>query len=180
MSSPFDAAMLEPTMKIMRIPSNAGATTNSKTDEELTLDMLECGNHSDCVAEISSSIVKTSSSSSSSKLFDITMDSSMEEEQDVSAHRLSWLSIESFDQSHSEMESLVVTLKSKQERKGRLYSAFAYVCVIFVFGYIVASFFTSPSNGSGSMVPVDGSSEELMAYQSPKFLIPSFDTISQP
>ncbi|MGK3738694.1 MAG: hypothetical protein ACI8RD_003155 [Bacillariaceae sp.] len=115
---------------------------------------------------------------------------SIQNEQDLKStlcleERLSWQSIESFDASHCEMEALVVSLKKNQLKKGRFFSAFTSLSIVFFFGYIVASFFTSApgaeSSSSDSIAPVDGSSMELLAYhQSPKFLLTSFNLIQQP
>lgn len=94
-------------------------------------------------------------------------------------NNLSWLSITSFDESHSEMETLVASLKSKQQRKGMLYSTFASFAIIFVFGYIVVSFFTWSTMEGEFLTPADGAPDEklIQVYQTPKFLMQPFNRL---
>jgi hypothetical protein len=78
------------------------------------------------------------------------------------------------------MESLVVTLRSKQQRKGWFYSTFASLSVILVFGYIVASFFTWSSREGDVLIPGDASSDDIRIQIPPKFLAQSFFIMRPP
>jgi hypothetical protein len=80
--------------------------------------------------------------------------------------RLSWISIESFEHSHSDMESLVDSVRKKEVMKTRMLSGIASVAILFIFCYLSATFFSSGEDASEHSIPSDASSG------GPKFLLP--------
>jgi hypothetical protein len=70
--------------------------------------------------------------------------------QDSDIHRMSWKSIEAFDQAQSGLGHLVETVKNRQERKSRLYSWIASAAVVMAVCYIIAGFIPSSTTSINS------------------------------
>ncbi|VEU37352.1 unnamed protein product [Pseudo-nitzschia multistriata] len=80
------------------------------------------------------------------------------------------------------MESLVVELEKKQRRKMRIYSASISLGIVFIFAYIIGSFFNSSSKRIEDVIPEDSVFEDQIStvYKSPKISMPFFHVVQQP
>ena len=84
---------------------------------------------------------------------------------------MSWQSIETFDQSHSGMESIVSTMHFREERKKRIYKFLGSATVLLALCYLVASLFASEDlDENTDSIPMDQVKAVL-----PKFLDPFHD-----